>query len=309
MMSEVTINKILELFYILIGLQFFYTSWRVIRLKQNDKRIGTALFWFILGFTFIAGPYIPNWVNGVLVLAMGFLTITKNVKLGRIVEVDAEEEAQHASKYGLKLFIPAVVLALAAVLISTWTPLGGAIGIGLSSVIALFVAYLVLRPKPKVGLYDSDRLVQQIGTVGILPQFLAALGILFTVSGVGETISKGITGLLSEGNALIGSAAYIIGMVLFTMLMGNAFAAFTVITASIGVPFVIAIGGDPAIAGALAMTGGFCGTLLTPMAANFNTLPVALLEMKDELAVIKAQIPMALILIVVHIVLMYLLAF
>lgn len=93
------------------------------------------------------------------------------------------------------------------------------------------------------------------------------------------------------------------------MLMGNAFAAFTVITASIGLPFVIQNGGDPTIVGALAMTGGFCGTLLTPMAANFNTLPVALLEMKDELAVIKAQAPMAIMLIVVHVILMYILAF
>ncbi len=126
---------------------------------------------------------------------------------------------------------------------------------------------------------------------------------------MGTTISKGISSFLPEGNPLIGVTAYIFGMVLFTMLMGNAFAAFTVITASIGVPFVMAIGGDPAVAGALAMTGGFCGTLLTPMAANFNTLPVALLEMKDELAVIKAQIPMALILILVHIIFMYTFAF
>ena len=85
------------------------------------------------------------------------------------------------------------------------------------------------------------------------------------------------------------------------MLMGNAFAAFTVITASIGIPLVIA--------GALAMTGGFCGTLITPMAANFNTLPVALLEMKDEFGVIKAQLPVALLLIVAHIALMYFWAF
>ncbi|RIL86646.1 DUF979 family protein, partial [Staphylococcus equorum] len=191
------------------------------------------------------------------------------------------------------LFTSAVVLCVITIITSTWTALGSAVSIEASSVIALIYGYIVLRPKPKIGLYDSHRLVQQVGTVGILPQFLAALGILFTVSGVGETISRGISGVLPEGNALIGSAAYIIGMVLFTMLMGNAFAAFTVITVSIGVPFVIAIGGDPVIAGALAMTGGFCGTLLTPMAANFNTLPVALLEMKDELGVIKAQIPMA----------------
>ena len=95
----------------------------------------------------------------------------------------------------------------------------------------------------------------------------------------------------------------------FTMVMGNGFAAFTVITAGIGVPFVIAQGGDPVIAGTLAMTAGFCGTLLTPMAANFNALPVALLEMKNPNGVIKAQAPMALILILVHIGLMYFWAF
>ena len=82
---------------------------------------------------------------------------------------------------------------------------------------------------------------------------------------------------------------------------------FTVITASIGIPFVIAQGGDPIVAGALAMTGGFCGTLLTPI--NFNTLPVALLEMKQEFGVIKAQAPIALALIVIHIALMYFWAF
>ena len=142
-----------------------------------------------------------------------------------------------------------------------------------------------------------------------MPQFLAALGVLFTASGVGQVISKGISSFLPEGNHLIGAIAYVLGMVLFTMLMGNAFAAFTVITASIGIPFVIAQGGDPIIAGALAMTGGFCGTLLTPMAANFNTLPVALLEMKQEFGVIKAQAPIALALIVIHIALMYFWAF
>lgn len=308
-MSPQTISHILEIFYVLIGLQFIYTAYRVYRETRNMKRVGTALFWCILGLLFMVGPYIPNWINGLLVLLMGFLTITKNVKIGKVVEVEHQEEEKGATRFGNLLFIPAVVLAIVAVIVSTWTPLGGAIGISISSIVGLIVAYLIIRPKAKVGLYDSDRLVQQIGTVGILPQFLAALGILFTVSGVGTTISKGISSFLPQDNALLGVIAYILGMVLFTMLMGNAFAAFTVITASIGLPFVIQNGGDPTIVGALAMTGGFCGTLLTPMAANFNTLPVALLEMKDELAVIKAQAPMAVMLIVVHIILMYVLAF
>ena len=197
---------------------------------------------------------------------------------------------------------------MVAVVVSNWTPLGGAIGLGISSIVGLIAALLIIKPKLSYTLYDSDRLTQQVGTTGILPQFLAALGVLFTASGVGQVISKGISSFYLRQPFNWCNCLYIrYGS--FTMLMGNAFAAFTVITASIGIPFVIAQGGDPIVAGALAMTGGFCGTLLTPMAANFNTLPVALLEMKQEFGVIKAQAPIALALIVIHIALMYFWAF
>ena len=74
-------------------------------------------------------------------------------------------------------------------------------------------------------------------------------------------------------------------------------------------PFVLARGGDPIVCAALALTAGFCGTLLTPMAANFNMLPAALLEMKDKNGVIKAQAPFALVLLTIHIILMYTLGF
>ncbi|WP_248498153.1 DUF979 domain-containing protein [Staphylococcus haemolyticus] len=308
-MSEATLNHILEIFYILIGLQFLYTAYRALRSQDKSKSLGTAAFWTILAILFIGGPYIPNAINGLLVLAMGALTLFRQVKIKNIIDVNDEEVERGSAKYGNKLFIPAIVLAVVAVVVSNWTPLGGAIGLGISSIVGLIAALLIIKPKLSYTLYDSDRLTQQVGTTGILPQFLAALGVLFTASGVGQVISKGISSFLPEGNHLIGAIAYILGMILFTMLMGNAFAAFTVITASIGIPFVIAQGGDPIVAGALAMTGGFCGTLLTPMAANFNTLPVALLEMKQEFGVIKAQAPIALALIVIHIALMYFWAF
>ncbi|WP_322556222.1 DUF979 domain-containing protein [Staphylococcus haemolyticus] len=308
-MSEATLNHILEIFYILIGLQFLYTAYRALRSQDKSKSLGTAAFWTILAILFIGGPYIPNAINGLLVLAMGALTLFRQVKIKNIIDVNDEEVERGSAKYGNKLFIPAIVLAVVAVVVSNWTPLGGAIGLGISSIVGLIAALLIIKPKLSYTLYDSDRLTQQVGTTGILPQFLAALGVLFTASGVGQVISKGISSFLPEGNHLIGAIAYILGMVLFTMLMGNAFAAFTVITASIGIPFVIAQGGDPIVSGALAMTGGFCGTLLTPMAANFNTLPVALLEMKQEFGVIKAQAPIALALIVIHIALMYFWAF
>lgn len=308
-MNESLLNQLLEIFYILIGIQLLYTAIRVLSAKGHKKRYGTALFWVLLAITFIFGPYIPNVINGIFIVLMGILTLFKQVSIINIVDVKVQQGKEGSTRYGNKLFIPAIVLAVVAIAISNWTPLGGAIGLGLSSIIGLISAYLIIKPKVKFIGYDSDRLTQQIGTVGILPQFLAALGVLFTVSGVGDVISSGISTIIPEGNHFIGVVAYVLGMVLFTMLMGNAFAAFTVITASIGLPFVIAQGGDPVIAGALAMTGGFCGTLLTPMAANFNTLPVALLEMKDEFGVIKAQAPIAVILIIVHIGLMYFWAF
>jgi uncharacterized membrane protein len=49
------------------------------------------------------------------------------------------------------------------------------------------------------------------------------------------------------------------------------------------------------------MFSGYCGTLLTPMAANFNMVPVALLELPDKNAVIKVQVPTAVTLLFVNI--------
>ena len=86
--------------------------------------------------------------------------------------------------------------------------------------------------------------------------------------------------------------------------MGNAFAAITVMTVGIGAPFVLAYGADPAAIGIPALTCGYCGTLCTPMAANFNIVPVAMLDMKDRMGVIKKQVLPAMVMIVVQIVYM-----
>lgn len=165
------------------------------------------------------------------------------------------------------------------------------------------------KAKVTESVEDGARLFDSMGPVAILPQLLVALGALFTTAGVGEVISQGITGIVPADNRLLGVVAYVLGMVIFTMIMGNAFAAFSVITAGIGIPFVLAQGANPVIAGALALTAGYCGTLLTPMAANFNIVPAALLEMKDENKVIKVQAPVSLTLIVLHILVMYFIAF
>ena len=99
-------------------------------------------------------------------------------------------------------------------------------------------------------------------------------------------------------------------MALFTAIMGNAFAAFPVMTAGIGLPLIVMrFGGDPVIMSAIGMLSGFCGTLMTPMAANFNLVPVALLGLQDRYAVIKAQLPTAITLLIVNTVLMYVFVF
>ena len=149
----------------------------------------------------------------------------------------------------------------------------------------------------------------QVGVACLLPQLLGALGAVFTKAGVGEVIASIISSIFPTGNVVIGVLLYCLGMVIFTMIMGNGFAAFSVITVGIGVPFVIMQGGDPVVVATLGMTSGFCGTLLTPMAANFNIVPCAVLETKDKWTVIKAQIPMAIVLIIIHVVLMLTLAF
>lgn len=307
--TETLVPQLLEFFFILIGLQLFYTAFRVMKQKGHPARVGTAAFWFILGVLFAGGNFIPAELSGAFLLVIGLLTLFKQVKLGQVDINSEEEQEQHARKFGNIIFVPAVLLAVAAVLIAQFTPFGGQVGIGAASLLSLLAAMIIFRASPKLMMTQSDRMVQQVGTTGILPQLLAALGVLFTAAGVGDVIANLISGFVPEGNRLAGVLAYVLGMVIFTMIMGNAFAAFTVITAGIGIPFVIAQGGDPVIAGALAMTGGFCGTLLTPMAANFNALPAALLEMKNPNGVIKAQTPVAIIMIVIHIVLMYFWAF
>ena len=124
---------------------------------------------------------------------------------------------------------------------------------------------------------------------------------MFTAAGVGEVIAGIVENIVPKGNVNLGIIVYAVGMVLFTMIMGNAFAAITVMTVGIGAPFVLAYGANPVIIGMLALTCGYCGTLCTPMAANFNIVPVAILNMKDRWGVIKNQVLIAMIMLVFQI--------
>ncbi|GAA0117607.1 DUF979 domain-containing protein [Clostridium senegalense] len=300
---------LLEVFYTMVGLLMLTTAFSTFKDKNHKARIGTMMFWSILAIIFIFGKVIPPAIVGGLLVVLGILTASKKVKVGNLKPLSSEFAHKQCKKLGNKIFIPSIAIAVVALVIAQFTPLGGVVAIGISAVTAILITFAITKATPKMLIEDGDRMLQSVGSTSILPQLLAALGSLFTAAGVGEVIAGGISSFIPSGNILIGIAAYCLGMAIFTMIMGNAFAAFSVITAGVGIPFVFAQGANPAIAGALALTAGYCGTLLTPMAANFNVMPAALLETIDKNAVIKYQAPVAIILLILHIPLMYFLAF
>lgn len=302
-------NTLLQIFYIMIGLYMGLTMVFTIKDKNHKTRIGTSLFWGILSVVFMFGDYIPSQIVGALVIVIAVLSATKQINIGTLKQLDETFATLKAEKLGLKIFIPSLSIAIIAMLIASFTDFSGTVAIGISSTLTLVLTFVITKAKPKEFLEDSNRMYQSMGSFVILPQLLASLGVLFTAAGVGDKISAIISGVIPTGNVLVGVIAYCVGMAVFTAIMGNAFAAFSVITVGVGLPFVFAQGGDPVVCSVLALTAGYCGTLLTPMAANFNILPAALLELKDKNAVIKAQAPIAIILLVTHIFLMYTLGF
>jgi uncharacterized membrane protein len=176
--------------------------------------------------------------------------------------------------------------------------------------VGLALALGLLRQPWASPLQEGRRLVDTIGWAALLPQFLAALGAVFALAGVGKAIGLLTITYLPVDTRLAAVSVYCLGMAAFTMLMGNAFAAFPVLTGGIAIPILINhFGGNPAVVASIGMLSGFCGTLMTPLAANFNLVPSALLELPDRYAVIKAQVPTAFLMLIVNVVLMYVLAF
>ena len=216
-----------------------------------------------------------------------------------------EETAANFDKIGMKVFIPAFVIGAGALVFAVFTDLGALVGVGFG-VFASAILLMILLPsnKPKVIINDAERMISTVGPLSMLSMLLACLGSVFTAAGVGETIAKIVGGIIPKGNITVGIIIYALGMMLFTIIMGNAFAAITVMTVGIGAPFVLSYGADPVLIGMLALTCGYFGTLLTPMAANFNMVPVALLDMKKRFTVIRNQFVIALIMITFQIIYM-----
>lgn len=304
--AEITLSdKLLEVLYLIIGLICIYTAIANLRDKENQKRYGTFVFWCTLGLMFVLGPWIPSLYTGILMCVMVAVPILHRVSRGTQPDPSEEEAEKNYRKIGMKVFIPALsigVFALAAALFTSISPLVG-MGVGVFAAVIILMIYS-RDNKPKVFLQDCRRMMDIVGPLSMLPTLLAALGSVFTAAGVGDVIAQMVSNVIPSGNLVVGIIVYAVGMAIFTMIMGNAFAAITVMTVGIGAPFVLSLGADPVVVGSLALTCGYCGTLCTPMAANFNMVPVAVLEMKDKNGVIKKQVLIGVIMLILQIIYM-----
>ncbi|MCC2255064.1 DUF979 domain-containing protein [Ruminococcus sp. CLA-AA-H200] len=298
-------TKMLEVIYIFMGLMAIYTGVKNLRDKENPSPAGTCIFWSALGIVIAFGRWIPAAANGVIIIIMIIPAILQKVKIGKVSAPTEKEVDGNYKKIGMKIFIPALMIGICAIICALIPSIGALTGCGLGVILsAVILAFYSRDNKPKVFLNDSERLLSSVGPLSMLPMLLASLGAIFTAAGVGDVIAGIVGNVIPAGNVNVGIVVFAIGMMLFTMIMGNAFAAITVMTVGIGAPFVLAYGADPVVVGMVALTCGYCGTLCTPMAANFNIVPVAMLDMKDRMGVIKNQVLPALIMIVVQIVYM-----
>ncbi|MDQ4502567.1 DUF979 domain-containing protein [Sinomonas sp. ASV322] len=318
-----------EAVYWLIGALFIAWASLIARDANHPHRLGASSFWGLLGLCFFYGTWVqagtaPAWILGVAVLGLVALAATGRIKHGQTKTSTPAEREASAARFGNRLFIPALTIPLVTVVLVLAAPvlkIGSTpildpknttlVALALGAVVATIVAVVLLKPKNKLGpVIESRRILESIGWAALLPQMLSTLGILFTKAGVGTAVSTLVTGLMPKGSLLAAVIVYCVGLFVFTVLMGNGFAAFPIMTAAIGWPVLVQqFHGNPAIVFAIGMLAGFCGTLCTPMAANFNLVPAALLEMKNKYGVITAQLGTAFPLLVVNTALMYFLAF
>lgn len=306
-------------FYVVAGVFLLLVAGRTAVDPSHTKRWGSALFWALLALPFLLGNILPPVVTGYLVLLLVVLAATGQVARSRELSPTPAERRASAERLQNRLFWPALLIpgtAVAGTLLLSKVHLGDVwlldsanvtvTSVSLGALVALAAGLRVTRARPMTAVGEGSRLLQAIGWALILPQLLAALGGIFAQAGVGAVVAGLVTRALPMQFPFVAVLAYCAGMALFTMCMGNAFAAFPVITLGIGLPFIVQQhGGNPAIMAAIGMLSGYCGTLMTPMAANFNIVPAMLLELKDKNAVIKAQVPIGLTILAANILLMY----
>ncbi len=311
----------LDYFFILLGVSLAVISLMSFRDQGNPRRIATGSFWALYATVFLVGDRLLPLVVGIIVVVMALIAGLGGVSLGKYHLFTPEERHNSALKLGNRLLYPALIIPFTTMIGSVLfqkTKIGGKflldqknftlVSLGVGCIVALVVACRFTKSTPVQAMRESRRLIDSMGWAVVLPQMLAVLGLLFMDAGVGKAVANVTTTYIPMDLKFVAVTVFCLGMATFTMIMGNAFAAFPVMAGGVAIPILVGVfHGNPAIVAAIGMFSGYCGTLMTPMAANFNIVPAALLELPDKNDVIKVQIFTALPLLAVNICLMYLL--
>ena len=309
--------------YYLVGVILAITAAMTLADRGNPKRYSSTLFWGLYALVFLFGEQLPPMWVGAGAVVMALIAGFGGVSAGRHAERSPAAYLESAKRLGNKLFIPALAIPFVTMvgsLSAKSLSIGGVplldpknatlVSLGVGCVLSLALACWLTRETPVQGLRESRRLTDALGWALVLPQMLGMLGLVFSDAGVGKAVAHVTTSYINMDIRFVAGAVYVVGMALFTIIMGNGFAAFPVMTGGVGVPVLLGVyHGDPAVMAAIGMLSGYCGTLLTPMAANFNIVPAALLELEDKNAVIRAQVPTALLLLTVNVFLLNFLMF
>lgn len=309
----------IQYLYWLAGVILAITAFMTAADRTNPKRWTTGLFWGLFAIAFLVGEKLPPVWVGVGVIVMAVIAGFGGVGFGQHENLNDRARRESAGRLKNKLFIPALAIPLVTVIgavllknikfgdVFLLDPANSTfVSLGIGSLVALALACWLTRDTPVQAMRESRRLTEALGWALVLPQMLAMLGLVFNDAGVGKAVAHLATAYINLDFRLVAVMVYVLGMALFTIVMGNGFAAFPVMTGGIGVPVLVGMyGANPAVMAAIGMFSGYCGTLMTPMAANYNLIPAALLELPDKYAVIEAQIPTALAMLVANILLLY----
>ncbi|WP_206956886.1 DUF979 domain-containing protein [Trinickia acidisoli] len=308
----------LNAFFWLAGILLLVIGGIIVTDRAHPKRFLAGGFWIVYGIVFLAGDRLPADVVGVLVVAMAIVAGVGGV-VGAKPKVPSDETLRAAAlRLGNKLFLPALTIPLVTAIGTLLAPkliFGGVALIdpknatltsfGIGCVFALIYACLLTRDSVQQSVKEARRLIDALSWAVVLPQLLGMLGLVFADAGVGKAVAHLTTAYIDLDYRLVAVIVYCVGMALFTVIMGNGFAAFPVMTGGVAVPVLMGVfHGNPAPIAAVGMFSGYCGTLLTPMAANYNIVPAALLELPDKYGVIRAQVPTAIVLLTFNIILL-----
>lgn len=268
--------------------------------KISRSNLISAFFWGTLSFVFMFDRMVSSFILGlcffIIIVLLPFLPKQSPSE-------PFEKSALRASK-GFIGFLPMFFYALFLIFFLHFIPwvfylLGlhakasefTQISIFSSSILTFLLYYLLFNFKLKSFLVVFKVVMEKIIPALIIPYILATLGL--TLHTISNELANTFSAFLNSQSTTSVIISYMILNLALAMLTGNAFTSFPIIftvfsslvlTMFTNISFI-----KFTVCG---MLMGYCGTLLSPVASNFNLFPLVLNGyFQRKYSIIFAQLP------------------